>query len=596
MNICLVSREYPPETGWGGIGTYTYNLAHGLSEFGHIVHVIAYAPDEEKDYKDKKVYVHRIKNKNLNIRGLWRLEKYFPLEMFLYSIRVAKKINEMVGKYGIEIVEVPNWYAEGFWFVLKKKRIPLATRLSTPLFEVLMINRKAKSLKDSLMCFLEKSLVLRSDLIITHSYCHRNLMAREYGINPKRIEIIPPGTKLPEIDIKIKNESQSNNKKILFVGRLEKRKGINTLLEAIPKVLSKTHNLEFIIAGKDEWNRYEDWCKNRYGEEYFTNVKFLGYVNNSELERLYKECDIFVAPSLYESFGLVYIEAMSYGKPVIGCNVGGATEIIDNSINGILVPPDDSHALTDAILKLVRNKDLRQSLGNNGRRKVENIFSISKMVRNTLEIYQKILSEGGKMEDSLPVVLDIGGIGKGKIKSIGAWKKAKVLTLNLYDDADIHDDAFTLGTIEDNSLDGIYSSHVIEHFWWYETESLLKNWYKKIKPKGRIEIRCPDIEWIFRFCLKNKKLFNVAEDVLMHSIYGAASVPCHKYYKKDGQFHYNVFWQGKLKKLLSDVGFKKVRRKKYNKIWLDWWPYDLRYKEYHNKIKIKDLVMEGYKL
>jgi len=100
--------------------------------------------------------------------------------------------------------------------------------------------------------------------------------------------------------------------------------------------------------------------------------------------------------------------------------------------------------------------------------------------------------------DGLPIVADIGGIGKDQVKNLPGWGKVKLLAVNLYDDADIIEDARKVDKIEDGSLDGIYSSHVIEHFWWWEAVDLLNIWHRKLRPNARIEIRCPDMDWIFK--------------------------------------------------------------------------------------------------
>ena len=200
--------------------------------------------------------------------------------------------------------------------------------------------------------------------------------------------------------------------------------------------------------------------------------------------------------------------------------------------------------------------------------------------------------------DTPPVIADIGGTGKNQIKNLPGWGRVKVLTVNLYDDADIIDDAGKLEQIEDNSLDGIYSSHVVEHFWWWEAGDLFKLWHRKLKPHARIEIRCPDIEWIIKKCFKafkKKKLSKVWEDILLHNVYGASVAPWHRYYEKEGQYHRNLFWKDRLKKELSRAGFSRIRRVYYFRHGFDFWPYDIRYKQYYGKILVRDLVMEGYK-
>ncbi len=208
------------------------------------------------------------------------------------------------------------------------------------------------------------------------------------------------------------------------------------------------------------------------------------------------------------------------------------------------------------------------------------------------------LMRSGKNETELPVVADLGGVGKNQIKEMPGWGIVKVMTVNLYDEADLVDDAAKLGKIEDASLEGIYSSHLIEHFWWWETDDVLKLWLRKLKPRGRIEIRCPDMEYIFRKWHENrndKKINFVWEDIVFHNVYGAAVEPWHRFYKEEGQRHRNLMTEDRLTEALEHAGFGRIKRVHYSKDYLDRWPYDLRYKEFHGKIIIQDLVMEGFK-
>jgi glycosyltransferase involved in cell wall biosynthesis len=123
--------------------------------------------------------------------------------------------------------------------------------------------------------------------------------------------------------------------------------------------------------------------------QYREQVEFLGHATGEELRRLYRTCDIFVAPSLYESFGQIYIEAMSYAKPVIGCGVGGVPEIIKDNDTGILVPPEDAQALSRATVSLLQNKSWANRLGQKAREAVEKRFSIESMVERTLQVYRQ---------------------------------------------------------------------------------------------------------------------------------------------------------------------------------------------------------------
>jgi len=399
MNICLISREYPLDTAWGGIGTYTYNLANGLAAAGQNIHVICQSLDVDREYIDNGIYVHKISHKSVfPFKG--RLRE-FGLR-WEYSQSAYNKLREVIDKYNIDIVEAPNLSGEGFIYSFHKKT-PLVTRLHTHYSEVVNFLGWNKSLDRSLSCWFENIAVLRSDLIICSTKAHAESASREIGLNSKKIKIIPLGVSIPEIS----EERQKNSSPVvLFVGRLEKRKGIHILIKAIPYILKEVPNTTFFIIGRDSFIKDEEVSffgskEHSYKEQLVKmlpakckdKVQFLGYVSSEELDRYYRMCDLFVAPSLYESFGFIYIEAMSYAKPVIGCSVGGIPEVIKDGETGILVPPVDIQMLADAVIGLLKDTNRARKIGNLARTYVKEHFSRDIMVRNTIDAYLEIYNQ-----------------------------------------------------------------------------------------------------------------------------------------------------------------------------------------------------------
>jgi len=161
---------------------------------------------------------------------------------------------------------------------------------------------------------------------------------------------------------------------ILFVGRLELRKGIDILLNSIPQVLDIDPDVQIRIIGDDslpgpDGRTFKDkFIADYISKAWLENVHFEGRVGEEALLRAYADCDIFVSPSRFESFGLVFLEAMREGKPVIGCMAGGMPEVIANDINGLLVEPGNVNALTRAILQLLQDHQLRAQMGESSKR------------------------------------------------------------------------------------------------------------------------------------------------------------------------------------------------------------------------------------
>ncbi|MGB6420540.1 MAG: glycosyltransferase family 4 protein, partial [Anaerolineales bacterium] len=136
---------------------------------------------------------------------------------------------------------------------------------------------------------------------------------------------------------------------------------------------------------------YPTFFSSRY-EAYLPFVEFLGEVSDEVLQNLYQACDLFVAPSLYESFGLIYLEAMNYAKPVIGCKAGGIPEVVDHGETGLLVEPGSSPALAEAILSLLKSPVKLREMGLAGRSQILERFNYIQMARNFERVYRQVIN------------------------------------------------------------------------------------------------------------------------------------------------------------------------------------------------------------
>ncbi|MFP3975187.1 MAG: glycosyltransferase family 4 protein [Chloroflexota bacterium] len=176
---------------------------------------------------------------------------------------------------------------------------------------------------------------------------------------------------------------------ILFVGRQEKRKGFDYLIDAYRRVKQQNPNTRLIAVGPQGWGHWKyDLAVKRYG---LKDVFFAGHVSWSDLARYYQTADICCAPAISsESFGIVLLEAMASGKPVVASNIEGYASVANRNVDSLLVRPKDSETLAAAINLLIKDKPLRERLGANGRIKAQQ-YSWDRVARSVMNYYEEVL-------------------------------------------------------------------------------------------------------------------------------------------------------------------------------------------------------------
>jgi len=182
--------------------------------------------------------------------------------------------------------------------------------------------------------------------------------------------------------------SQYGGKIVLFVGRLTHYKGVPYLLEAMKKVSG-----QLLIIGKGDLERQ---LRNQAANNSLsTKVHFLGELGEDEMASFFHACDVLVLPSISrnEAFGLVQLEAMACYKPIVSTDLEtGVTYVNRDGVTGFVVPPRNSRALAGAINRLLEDESMRTRMGIAGRRRVEREFTKERMARETLKLYDEVLS------------------------------------------------------------------------------------------------------------------------------------------------------------------------------------------------------------
>lgn len=394
MNVCLIAREYPPETGWGGIGTYTYHLAHGLQGRGHRVTVLSHADGAQKQSWDQGVEIWRIPDQPLRpwplrIRSATYGRGYDRL--WLGSRAVFGRIRSLEAeRKAFDVIEAPLWDGEGAAYSRYYTQAPMVIRLQTPVFiSAAIVPTPTRRAAER----LEKMALRKATLVGAISRSNGALVSHHYRIDPAKIREASLGIELPPLEQPL---MRTDSYKLLYVGRLEQRKGTQELIDALPKILGQNQRITVDIVGRDTgqapaYGSYQEYFEHTVPPSLQSRVRFHGFVPAAELQHFYRDCDLFIAPSRYESFGLIYLEAMAYGKPVIGTRAGGIPEVVTDQV-GRLVAPEDPDQIAEAVLALMNDSALRRDLGLNAFRRVRQDFSADAMVERTLALYDEAIA------------------------------------------------------------------------------------------------------------------------------------------------------------------------------------------------------------
>ena len=374
MKIALVSPydfAYP-----GGVVNHISALEQYFTKMGHEVKIIAPASKAVPDFGDRFISIG--KPRPIPVSG--------SIARITISLRLASRIKEVLAKEKFDIIHLHEPFMPMLCSAVLRfsdNAVNIGTfhachgspgyGFGRPITTIMLKRRRRK--------LTGKIAVSKPALDFARKY-----IPGYYNIIPNGIDIQHFSPDVPPID-----EFCDGKLNILFVGRMEKRKGLNYLLEAYKQVKQEIPDSRLIVVGPGTRSRskYEKQVR----RSKLQDVVFIGYASYNDLPRYYKTADIYCSPATgRESFGIVLLEAMAVGKPVVASNIEGYANVVTHDVDGLLVPPKDKRLLAQALISLMSDASLRQQMGANGILKAKR-YSWESIAQKILSYYIRLLNE-----------------------------------------------------------------------------------------------------------------------------------------------------------------------------------------------------------
>lgn len=365
----------------GGVKVHTYELSKRLLDMGHEVHILA-PRIERVTFTDKKyvldgITIHRFCGfripglcASFNVFSPFKLKEFFKQEKFdvVHSQHIftpmgliaASAASEMHPRVECVVATTHSIYGagmEGLIFKIWKR-------------------------------MLRKSLHKIDRLIAVSKSAAKAVLPI---IDRRKIAVIPNGVDVHKFSPGNKGSLHVEGPIVMSIGRLVKVKGFTTLLESARNVIAEFPTAKFIIVGKGKMRKDLEGLAKKLGIE--KNVRLLGERRPDEIPHLIASCDVFALASMKESQGMVLLEAMASGKPVVGTKVNGILDTIQDGKTGLLVRPGDSKQLAAAIKKLLLDINLAKKLGKAARKEAVEKHSWERVAKQTCSLYKHVLEE-----------------------------------------------------------------------------------------------------------------------------------------------------------------------------------------------------------
>jgi phosphatidylinositol alpha-1,6-mannosyltransferase len=244
---------------------------------------------------------------------------------------------------------------------------------------------------------LKRTALLHANIVVAPSRDTAEKLERVQGVPTARIKRLPWPLSPDFLALTAESDGLAlpgafpRGRVILTVGRWaanERYKGVDDLIEVTARLRSKFDSLNLVVVGGgDDLSRLRELALNRGIIDF---VHFLGHVSQEALAACYARADIFAMPSTGEGFGLVFLEAMAFAKPIVASGSGGTVDVVENMVNGLVVPPLDTEELTDALEKLLQDDSLRGLLGQGGARMVRDKYGFEGFVTQLENILKEL--------------------------------------------------------------------------------------------------------------------------------------------------------------------------------------------------------------
>jgi len=379
VKILIIVNEFPPDIIAGTAMSTTY-LAKYLAKRGNDVHVAVTMKKKESPSLEKRdgVTVHRFEPRQ--VKGTRLLQRF----VYLYGLTrtldpdviqgqavscgmLASLVGRVPKKPTVTYIQGYDLYHANHFQKLTEVKIPL--RLSSAVLTV------SEDLRQKSMEVFPRG----------------DAMVMPHGLETEDLS----GSAIEEI--RQKYTYLSDNTIILYVGQLIGRKGLPYLIEAMDVVRKNVRNAKLLLIGQgaDEGSLQDLVEKRGLADQVF----FLGVENHEHVLAFMNVSDLFVLPSIEEAFGIVLVEAMSQGLPVVATDVQGVPSIVRDGVNGYLVPPRDEKALAAGILSLLKDNQLARKMGERNRRDSEQ-YRWDHLADRYMDVYQRIRTVHGNNKDS----------------------------------------------------------------------------------------------------------------------------------------------------------------------------------------------------
>ena len=390
----MLSWEYPPRI-VGGISPHVSELSRQLSERGIEVHVVTkvtpLAPDEEVE--PSGVRVHRVHLQDTPNDFLHEIQ----LLNQATDLRVRKLLEDWRPGGEPTIFHAHDWLSLDAARELKYEyKLPIVATIHAT-----ESGRHGGIFNDTSKYIHEQEYWLTYEAwrIIVCSEFMKQEVVRLFNVPNDKVDVIFNGVDPSKFEFDWSAADRAahrsklalpEEKVVLYVGRFVREKGIHVLLNAASAVLAEEPNTKFLIVGGGHRERFEKFVHWAGLQE---KVLFTGFMADRALHMLYRCADVAVFPSLYEPFGIVALEAMAAGAPVVASDAGGLREVVQNDETGTLCYANNTGSLAWAILKVLRDPVRAQALEIKARVRLKTDFDWGHIAERTIEIYHRCWTE-----------------------------------------------------------------------------------------------------------------------------------------------------------------------------------------------------------